>query len=110
MFSVVFFGDNFLEFVSHFLVIPILFCEKPLYGSNGDVGLKCDGFTIFSCEVGNESGELNAKIVSCILVWRTGFESSEQFRQIGSNICGVCRVHLGVLHASMSYERRIMMK
>jgi len=73
----VFFGDDFLEFVSHFLVIPILFCEKPLYGSDGYVGLEGDGFAVFAWEIGEESVGIDLEIVSGILVGKAGFEAAE---------------------------------
>ena len=59
----VFFGDDFLEFVFHFLVIPILFCEKPLYGSNWRVGLEGDGFAVFAREVGDQTVGVDSEVV-----------------------------------------------
>jgi len=48
MFSGVCIGDDFLKFVSHFFVIPVLVCEEPLDGPGGHFGLESDGFAVFS--------------------------------------------------------------
>jgi hypothetical protein len=88
-----FFGDDFLELVSHFFVIPFLFSEKPLDGSDGHFGLEGDGFAIFAGEGGDESGEIESEIVSGIFVGEAGFEATEQLVQIGTNLGGIGRVH-----------------
>jgi hypothetical protein len=52
VFSGLFFGDDFLEFVSHLFVIPFLLGEKPLDGSWRYFSLEGDGFTLFTGEGG----------------------------------------------------------
>ena len=97
VFAGVFFGDDFLEFVSHFMVIPFLFCEKPLYGSDGHVGLEGDGFAVFAWEVGEESVGVDSEIVPGILVGKAGLESLEEAFQVGANVGGNSRVHSSIV-------------
>ena len=56
---------------------PFLFCEKPLYGSDGNVGLEGDGFAVFAWEVGEKTVGIDSVVVSCVLVGKAGVESSE---------------------------------
>ena len=56
----------------------ILFCEKPLYGSDGYVGLDGDGFAVFARQVGEETIGVDSEIVSDILV---GKEDSKRRRK-----------------------------
>ena len=89
MFTGMFFGNDFVKFVSHLLVIPLLLGEEPLDGSRWDFGLEGDGFAIFAGEGRNESSEIESEIVSGILVGEAGFEASEQLVQIGTNFGGI---------------------
>ena len=108
MSSPMFFGDDFLEFVSHGSVIPVLFCKEPLDGSDGHPGLKSNGFAVFSGKVGNQSGGIEPKIISCVLVRGAGFEASQQSVQIGANLAGTRRVHYGILRESKSSNENML--
>jgi hypothetical protein len=63
MFASMFFGNDFLNLVPHLLVIPLLFGEEPLNGSDGNVCLEGDGFAIFPGQVGGETVGVKAEIV-----------------------------------------------
>jgi hypothetical protein len=108
MFSGMIFSNDFLDFVSHSLVVPFLLGKEPLNGSDGFSGLESDGFTIFPWQVGEESGGINSEIIPGILVGHTGFESSEQSRQIGSNIGDFRQIHFGVLRVVKLHIGRIL--
>jgi hypothetical protein len=89
-------------------MIPGLFGKEPLDGSDGNLGLEGNGFTVFSWEVGNQPGRVNTEIVSSILVWNAGFESSEQSCQIGSDFSGIGSVHSSVLREGKLHNGRIL--
>jgi hypothetical protein len=108
VFSGMIFSDDFLDFVSHFLVVPFLLCEEPLNGSDGFSGLQGDGLAIFSRQIGEESGGINSEIIPSILIGHTGFEASEQSRQIGSDIGDFWQVHFGVLCGGKLHNGRIL--
>lgn len=103
-----FFGDDFLQLVPHSFVIPSLFGEEPLDGSDGLARLQGDGFGIFPGQIGHQALEVNAKIISGACVLDAGFESSEKATQIGSKSANIHRIHYGVLREDKLHERRIL--
>jgi hypothetical protein len=105
MFASMFFGNDFLYLVPHFPVIPLLVGEEPLNGSDGNVGLECDGFAIFPGQVRGETVGVKAEIVPGVFVGGAGFEPPKQVSQIRPYVVNCEPVHDYVLSEPKRLEK-----